>query len=74
MKSYSNLPRTQRRTQQLVEELNGDEQLRRYLKWKRYLRRRLCPHLWAENRKLFELLDLVSVRAEPDCIGVILPS
>jgi hypothetical protein len=72
MKPYSNFPPAQRRTQQLVEQFNADEQLWRYLERKRRLRRRLlCPHLSATLRTQLGLLDFANARPVQDCVGVL---
>jgi len=71
MNPYYNLPREQRRVQQLVTQFNADEQLWRSLEGKRRLRRRLYPRLSAKLRKQLDLLDFAKARPLQDCIGLL---
>ena len=69
MNRYYNLPREQRRVQQLVAAFNTDEQLWESLECKRRLRRRLFPRLPRKIRKQLDQLDFATARPLQDCVG-----
>lgn len=70
MNPYYNLPREQRRVQQLVTQFNADEQLWRRLEGKRRFRRRRSPRLPAKLQKQPDLLEFAMARQPQDCVSL----
>jgi hypothetical protein len=72
MNHYGNLPPDQRRSQQLADQFNADEQLWRSLRNKRRIRRKALRHLSAKHLKQLDLLEFTAARPVLDCMGLFL--
>ena len=71
MNTYTNLPLTQRRTQELADRFNVAEELWRGLEVKRRRRRERYPEISPEFHAQLDLLDFANARPLQDCIGFV---